>query len=113
MGLRPRVASARDGTKGALIAHGCAENPMPPADRVEQIFTEAIAKPPEQRSAFLDQACAGDAALRERVAELLSVHDAAGDRLKRPADDRTVQPFVPLSEAPGAILGRYKLLEQI
>ncbi|HZU37227.1 MAG TPA: serine/threonine-protein kinase [Gemmataceae bacterium] len=33
----------------------------------ETLFQLARAKPPAQRAAFLDQACAGDAALRERV----------------------------------------------
>src|SRR5579884_1242302 len=58
----------RSGTTPALLAR---HSPRPPAKRSpmteETLFQLARAKPPAQRAAFLDQACAGDAALRERV----------------------------------------------
>src|SRR5204862_1617684 len=37
-----------------------------------------------QRAAFLDEACAGDEALRRRVERLLAAHPRAGDFLERP-----------------------------
>src|SRR5262245_65211099 len=38
---------------------------------------------PGERAAFLDAACAGDAALRQRVEELLRAHDEPADPLER------------------------------
>ena len=43
------------------------------------IFTEALERTdPADRAAYLDGACAGDAALRRRVEALLAAHDGAG-----------------------------------
>ena len=78
------------------------------------IFIAALQKEqPAERSAYLDEACAGDAALRRRVEALLAAHDRL--RTIHPADalgPATVdQP--PVSEGPGTIIGPYKVLEQI
>jgi serine/threonine protein kinase/tetratricopeptide (TPR) repeat protein len=86
----------------------------------ETIFTEALAKPsPQERSAFLDQACGGNVALRQRVEVLLAALDRAGSFLESPpadlsptsVDEDTVQQ--PPAERPGQMVGAYKLLEQI
>src|SRR5260370_39181124 len=55
----------------------------PPMDaqrfqRVEQLYHEALEKPAAERSAFLEQACAGDEALRKDVASLI---DQSGEGL--------------------------------
>src|SRR6266516_2783242 len=81
----------------------------------ETIFAAALALPPEQRAACLDQACGGDAALRQRVETLLKAH-AAGAFLEEPAApvaSHTLQIFPPVSERAGDRIGRYKLLQQI
>ncbi|MDB5293207.1 MAG: pknB, partial [Phycisphaerales bacterium] len=84
----------------------------------ETIFTEALAKPsPRERLDFLDKACGGDAALRARVEVLLSADAQAGAFLESPpAGLATPEPggatTAPL-ERPGAMVGPYKLLEQI
>ena len=52
----------------------------------ESLFAAALEKPSSaERSAFLDEACAGDAALRQRVEALLHALEMAGDYLERPA----------------------------
>jgi serine/threonine protein kinase/WD40 repeat protein len=70
------------------------------------------------RAAYLDQACAGDAGLRERIEALIVASARADDFLagdplqlgeRRPA---AVVP-VPSSEGPGAVIGKYKLLEKL
>src|ERR1035441_5500403 len=95
-------------------------SPMEPADDNEEVlFWEALerAKGPE-REAYLDKACAGNEALRRRLAALLQadespdpflepqVGDSLGQTTTRPAPDFTV-------EEAGARIGRYKLLEKI
>ena len=70
-------------------------------DHEESVFAEALARSdPQERAAFLDRACAGNAALRASVESLLAAYDA-GSFLESPA----VQPTPPgLSnrEGPGA-----------
>jgi hypothetical protein len=45
---------------------------------------------PAARSAYLDQACAGDAALRRQVEALLAAHERSGEFLDRPAGEQIV-----------------------
>jgi serine/threonine-protein kinase len=53
------------------------------------IFFEALdLDDPTQRAAFLDQACAGDGVLRQRLEALLRCHQSAGDFLDRPAPEQ-------------------------
>jgi serine/threonine protein kinase/Tol biopolymer transport system component len=52
--------------------------------RVESIFHAALERPAAQRSAFLDEACGGDAALRGEVASLLG-REGNSTPLERPA----------------------------
>jgi serine/threonine protein kinase len=74
-----------------------------------------------ERSAYLDRACAGEAALRQRVEALLAAFEQAGSFLQRPAGDpRTAEvPHLGLSsgsdpgEGPGTLIGPYKLVQQI
>ncbi len=83
-----------------------------PPERDESIFDAALELPPEQRAAYLDQACAG-MPLRQRVEALLRAHEEAGRFMttrRHPA--RRPRP-VPLTEKPGDRIGRYKLLQQI
>jgi WD40 repeat protein/serine/threonine protein kinase len=89
--------------------------------REAAIFSAARRLPAGQRDAYLDQACAGDALLRRRVAELLAADEAAGDFLKElaleegeedtPPNRRSSAPNP--EEKPGDRIGRYKLLEVI
>src|SRR5215213_7645915 len=43
--------------------------------QVDRLFEEALDRPPAQRPAFLDVACAGDTALRREVERLLAVDE--------------------------------------
>src|ERR1043166_168362 len=79
------------------------------SSRIESLFTDALALPAAKRGAFLDEACAGDAALRARVVALLSAHEATGDLLTPAAANGSVGH----EEKPGDTIGRYKLLQKI
>jgi eukaryotic-like serine/threonine-protein kinase len=75
---------------------------------------------PARRQAYLDQACAGQPELRAQVEQLLRLHEGAGGFLERPAagspttgaSQGAAEP-APSCESPGAVVGRYKLLEQV
>src|SRR5262249_8648331 len=47
----------------------------------ETLFRQALAKPPSERTAFLDQACTGQPELRSAVEALLAGHEASGSLL--------------------------------
>src|SRR4051812_9665539 len=85
------------------------------------IFIAALQKEdPAQRRAYLDEACARQPDLRRQVEHLLRLHEGAGSFLEEPAaalvatgafQDAAAQASSP--EAPGALIGPYKLIEQI
>jgi serine/threonine protein kinase len=86
-----------------------------------------------ERSAYLDEACAGDTALRQRVEALLASHEQAGSFLRKPVPERLAEKVAaqeqmeetsgetpagqeghgPLSEGQGSRIGLYKLLQEI
>src|SRR5262245_4762649 len=87
----------------------------------EILFAALDRDDPAERATYLDQACASDAALRQRVEALLRSHETAGHFMEVPvleqlAGDagRTPDLLDPFQNAssPGR-LGHYKLLEQI
>src|SRR5262245_3785557 len=93
-----------------------------PADpmQVKSIFLAAVEKAtPEERAAFLGDACGGDEELRRRVDQLLSVHDEPGGlpgvpdgaTLPEVAADPDLSFLVP-SAKPGSLgrLGHYEML---
>jgi hypothetical protein len=53
--------------------------------RMKEVFGAALEKPDDERSAFLDSACNGDADLRAEVERLLAESDA--DSLHSPANE--------------------------
>ena len=68
----------------------------------------------EARSDYLEQACGDNTALLARVQALLEVHEQELEFLKSaPAElDPTID-STPITESPGAEIGRYRLMEQI
>ncbi len=85
-------------------------------DLTESIFAATVGlASAAERAAYLDQACAGDAALRSHIDALLRAHERAGHLLDRPAQGDPKQTVAYISsERPGTIIvGRYKLLEAI
>ena len=70
--------------------------------RVEELFHAGLERPREQRQAWLDRACSGDAALRRQVELLLSKEERAGSFLERPA----IADVAITSADGGSLLGR-------
>jgi eukaryotic-like serine/threonine-protein kinase len=68
---------------------------------------------PRARSAYLEEACAGDPALRTQVQQLLEAHQEPGRFMERPAPALITTADEPISERPGTVITPYKLLEQI
>src|SRR5690242_20684617 len=79
-----------------------------------EIFLRALEiVSPEARRAFLDEACRADRRLREEVESLLAANGQAGSFLESLVPEGVATVPVPVRERPGAVLGPYRLLEQI
>ena len=82
--------------------------------RVKAVFSDALDRPPSERTAFLAGACADDQSIRRDVQSLLESDDMAGSFIETPAADllkqsTTDQPTA--SElAPGSFLGPYEIV---
>ncbi len=100
----------------------------PPSDgRKQDILRQALKrKTPLERAAFLDGACGRDAALRVEIEAWLTGHEGGergpalnGEAGSDPPEEGateitpTLLDETPLTEGPGTVIGRYKLLEQI
>ena len=77
-----------------------------PHEREVAVFEAALNLPPDQRQAYLEQTCAGDRDLLQRILALLKVNESQADFLSPTTS-------IPLSEKTGDRIGPYKLLQQI
>ncbi|MHC4539499.1 MAG: protein kinase domain-containing protein, partial [Planctomycetota bacterium] len=81
----------------------------------ESIFYAVLdIKSPTERAAYLEKVCGGNKDLMARIKALLDVHTAEYSFLEAAAPHLRITPEEePLSEGPGTVIGRYKLLERI
>ena len=80
-----------------------------PNEKLEAIFEAALALETEaQRADYLTRAC-HDPELRREVESLLEAHQNPDSVFQ----EKTRHAATTLSEGPGTVIGRYKLLQQI
>jgi eukaryotic-like serine/threonine-protein kinase len=83
---------------------------------VELLYHRALERPVSARGAFLNDACAGDAALRQAIESLLAVHSGAERFLETPAVELAARalaetaPMRALQLTPGTRLGSYEIV---
>ena len=73
--------------------------------RIDRVLQSALERPPQEREAFIRDACADDAGVRDEVLSLLA-HDGSADQFLEPQPARQ-----PLPQ--GARLGAYEIRAQI
>jgi Tol biopolymer transport system component/predicted Ser/Thr protein kinase len=78
--------------------------------RVEEVYVEALGRSPAERNRFLEEACAGNAALLHEVRSLLSLAEAAAPFLEESASAATTREFHDLK---GCRLGPYEVRDRI
>jgi formylglycine-generating enzyme required for sulfatase activity/dienelactone hydrolase len=80
-----------------------------------EIFLAALERRvPEEQEAFLEEACAGSPNLLHHIKALLAANEIEDSFLQAPAFDPDVTlGMSSVSERPGMVIGRYKLLERI
>ncbi|HWV99604.1 MAG TPA: serine/threonine-protein kinase [Candidatus Acidoferrum sp.] len=92
---------------------------MPPAqDREQTLFEAAVQLAGAERAGFLNGACHGDPAFRQRLEALLAAYEQTNSGLAgKPGGPRPTLKVEPAGEGPdetvGQTLGRYKLLEKV
>jgi serine/threonine protein kinase/tetratricopeptide (TPR) repeat protein len=82
-------------------------------DRARSLFLAALELGPDEWPAFLDDACATDEHLRDRIDQLLHAHEAMGSIHAAAGEPSATTVNEPIREGPGAVIDSYKLLEQI
>src|SRR5438270_328927 len=53
--------------------------------QLDELFHAALEREPDDRAAFLDEACAGDQQLRREVEALIAANEQAGSFIEKPA----------------------------
>jgi hypothetical protein len=85
--------------------------------REEGLFYAPASLNGSHRSAFLEHACAGDAALKRRLEAMLAAHEqprtALADSAATAPPTRKIDLAEALDKAIGQTLGRYRLLERV
>ncbi len=91
-------------------------------EEVDRLFDEALDRPPQERAAFLEEACGGRPALREEVEALLEMEADSSAFLEQEAVSFAAPAYEPdegesIAEdplaAPGRRVGGYQLKEEI
>ncbi|MDE3179081.1 MAG: serine/threonine-protein kinase [Acidobacteriota bacterium] len=92
-------------------------------ERVAELHRSALEHPAGQRTAFLEEACAGDEELRQEVESLLAQEDKAGSFMEKPALELVARELAgEASEPPveasaafglGTTVAHYRILEKI
>jgi serine/threonine protein kinase/Tol biopolymer transport system component len=89
---------------------------MKPEDlhQVDEIFQAALDLAPEQRSAYLDQACAGDKDLRQEVASLISSYGQSSKFMETPAIEVDAAIIAGSESKPaGRLVGHYQIIQRL
>jgi serine/threonine protein kinase len=90
----------------------------PDAQREAALFQAAIQLTGHARASFLENACTGDPALRQRLEALLAAHEQPGGALAEPAVPAARETMkIEFADVPdetiGQKIGRYKILEKL
>jgi Tol biopolymer transport system component/predicted Ser/Thr protein kinase len=83
--------------------------------RVKELFESALERAPDERPAFLDQACDGDESLRTEVQSLLASYQEGESFMERPAVALAAETLAgSRSESPiGQTIGHYQVIREI
>ena len=80
--------------------------------QIDKILEAALEREESERSAFLDEACAGDNSLRKEVESLLAADEQAESLIEAPAVEMVAEGFAKdqVGSLEGQQIGSYKIL---
>lgn len=82
--------------------------------QVDKIFQEALDLAPEQRSAYLDQACAGDEDLRHEVESLVSSYEQSSKFMETPVIEIDAAVIAGAdAKSEGRLVGHYQIIRRL
>ncbi len=83
--------------------------------QVKKLLEAALEREPSQRGAFLAEACAGDAALKNEIESLIASYEEETDFLESPALGRAARGLIndPPQSMTGKLIGAYKVIREI
>jgi hypothetical protein len=76
---------------------------------IEQLYHDALGRPPAERTSWLAAACAGDEALRREVETLLASHGQAASFIETPPADIAAGMLAEKHSMYGRTLGHYRI----
>lgn len=81
-------------------------------EQINKLFHAALEREPDERAAFVAQACDGDDTLRKEVESLVASHEQANSFIESPAGDLAAELFAPSHDnAVGRTVGPYRILD--
>src|SRR2546427_9494770 len=88
--------------------------PDPHWENLKEIFHAAVALAPNERAAYLDQACNGDLSLRRAVESLIKSHEETGNFVDTPAYQAAAEMLVDgVALKSGQTVAHYKIVSLI
>ncbi|HEX6717049.1 MAG TPA: protein kinase [Pyrinomonadaceae bacterium] len=81
--------------------------------QIKVLLESALERDPSERESFLDQACAGDLALRTEVEALLDSHARSGDFIESPAYTVLAGSLTQTDLIPGQTIGPYEIIRRL
>ncbi|HKK27943.1 MAG TPA: tetratricopeptide repeat protein [Gemmatimonadota bacterium] len=81
--------------------------------RLQELFDAALARPPSEREAFLEEACGDDAGFRERIERLLGAEASASGEFLSGAVRSATLAFGAAEDRAGVRLGPYRLVREL
>src|SRR5262245_26320140 len=81
--------------------------------KIKALLQEALERDPLEREAFLDEACAGDSAMRVEVEALLDSLARSGDFIESPAYQVLADSLTETDLAPGTAIGPYEIIRRL
>ena len=125
LALPPLIGWYRSNEEGRVTDHRTRRTGAP--QTADRIFMYALALPASERSAYLENACAGNEPMLAEVQSLLGAHAKAGSFLRSPALERATpdsipSPPSPITAAPphesrdanlGLVVGAYRIKRRI
>ena len=83
--------------------------------QIDELLQSTLARAPEERAAFLAEACAGDESLQREVGSLLAAHDRPDGLLETPLSQIASEVLEPTEAAlrEGQVIGPYRVLARV